>query len=144
MEKELRPTCKRKPNKHNKGRHPTRKKKVAHGIIGMNIDRKEFEKLASYHCTMTQIASFFDVYIKTLENWIKAEYKTDDTRAVVAQFKEKGKATLIKTMFDEAIENKNTNLMIWLSKNHLNYTDKQQTTIDSDCIKVVANVEKEK
>jgi hypothetical protein len=46
---------------------------------------------------------------------------------IIDQFREKGKASLRKKMWDKAVKKDNTHMQIWLSKNYLGMKDRTQT-----------------
>ena len=74
------------------------------------VDIEILKNLASIGCPDYEIASVLNISPKTL----KRNYAH-----IVEQFKEKGKASLRKKMWDKAIKKDNTHMQIWLSKNEL-------------------------
>jgi len=82
------------------------------------VDIEILKNLASIGCPDYEIASVLNVSAKTL----KRNYAD-----IIEQFKEKGKASLRKKMFDKAIKKDNTHMQIWLSKNYLGMKDRTQT-----------------
>ena len=90
-----------------------------HGLIVGRGDTKriippeEVEKLASYHCTNTEIAEFFDIPIKTLEyNFAKRIQKAKMTT----------KQRLRRAQLEVALKG-NVPMLIWLGKNMLGQSD---------------------
>ena len=83
-----------------------------------NIDPKEVEKLAGFGCTNVEIASFYGCD----ESLIRKSYSDS-----VAKGKDKGKIRLRQLMFRSA-ENGNVAMLIWLSKQYLGMSDKQEIT----------------
>ena len=83
-----------------------------------NIDPKEVEKLASFGCSNTEIASFFGCS----KDLISKSYSTN-----VAKGKDKGKIRLRQLLWKSA-ERGNVAMQIWLSKQYLGMTDKQEIT----------------
>ena len=81
------------------------------------IDPKQVEKLASFGCTNVEIASFFGCD----ESLIRKSYSEN-----IAKGKESGKMRLRQAMWNNAITNNNTTMQIWLSKQYLNMSDKQE------------------
>ena len=75
--------------------------------------------LASIGCPDYEIASVLNVSARTL----KRNYAE-----IINQYKEKGKASLRKKMWDKAVKKDNTNMQIFLSKNYLGMSDKVQQT----------------
>jgi hypothetical protein len=82
------------------------------------VDIEILKNLASIGCPDYEIASVLNISAKTL----KRNYAD-----IIEQFKEKGKASLRKKMFDKAIKKDNTHMQIWLSKNYLGMKDRTQT-----------------
>ena len=83
-----------------------------------NIDPKEVEKLASFGCSNTEIASFFGCS----KDLISKSYSTN-----VSKGKDKGKIRLRQLLWKSA-ERGNVAMQIWLSKQYLGMTDKQEIT----------------
>ena len=83
-----------------------------------DIDTKQVEKLAALGCTNTEIASFFGCS----KDLISKSYSTN-----VAKGKEKGKIRLRKLQWNAA-EKGNVPMLIWLGKQVLGQTDKQELT----------------
>ena len=95
----------------------TEKRKGA-GRPRIVIDIEILKNLASIGCPDYEIASVLNISAKTL----KRNYAD-----IVEQFKEKGKASLRKKMWDKAVKKDNTHMQIWLSKNYLGMKDRTQT-----------------
>ena len=83
-----------------------------------NIDKEQVEKLASFGCSNTEIASFFGCS----KDLISKSYSTN-----VAKGKDKGKIRLRQLLWKSA-ERGNVAMQIWLSKQYLGMTDKQEIT----------------
>ena len=82
------------------------------------LDIEILKKLASIGCPTYEIASVLGVSARTLER---------NYAEIIDIYREKGKASLRKKMFDKAIKKDNTHMQIWLSKNYLNMKDKVET-----------------
>ena len=82
------------------------------------IDTEQVEKLASFGCSNTEIASFFGCS----KDLISKSYSTN-----VAKGKDKGKIRLRQLLWKSA-EKGNVVMQIWLSKQYLGMTDKQEIT----------------
>ena len=95
----------------------TEKRKGA-GRPRIVVDIEILKNLASIGCPDYEIASVLNISAKTL----KRNYAD-----IVEQFKEKGKASLRKKMWDKAVKKDNTHMQIWLSKNYLGMKDRTQT-----------------
>ena len=83
-----------------------------------NIDKEQVEKLASFGCSNTEIASFFGCS----KDLISKSYSTN-----VSKGKDKGKIRLRQLLWKSA-EKGNVVMQIWLSKQYLGMTDKQEIT----------------
>ena len=83
-----------------------------------DIDEKQVEKLAALGCTNTEIASFFGCS----KDLISKSYSTN-----VAKGKEKGKIRLRQMQWRSA-EKGSVPMQIWLGKQVLGQTDKQEVT----------------
>ena len=82
------------------------------------VDIEILKNLASIGCPDYEIASVLNVSARTL----KRNYAE-----IIDQYKEKGKASLRKKMWDKAVKKDNTMMQIWLSKNYLGMKDRTQT-----------------
>ena len=82
------------------------------------VDIEILKNLASIGCPDYEIASVLNISAKTL----KRNYAD-----IIEQFKENGKASLRKKMWDKAVKKDNTHMQIWLSKNYLGMKDRTQT-----------------
>ena len=82
------------------------------------VDTEILKNLASISCPDYEIASVLNVSARTL----KRNYAE-----IIDQFREKGKASLRKKMWDKAVKKDNTMMQIWLSKNYLGMKDRTQT-----------------
>ena len=83
-----------------------------------NIDTEQVEKLASFGCSNTEIASFFGCS----KDLISKSYSTN-----VSKGQDKGKIRLRQLLWKSA-ERGNVAMQIWLSKQYLGMTDKQEIT----------------
>ena len=83
-----------------------------------NIDPEQVEKLAALGCTNTEIASFFGCS----KDLISKSYSTNITKG-----KQIGKIRLRKMQI-QAAEKGSVPMLIWLGKQMLEQTDKQEVT----------------
>ena len=84
-----------------------------------DIDKTQVEKLASYGCTNREIASYFGCS----EDLIKKSYSSFLTKG-----RHKGKIRL-RQMQWRAAENGSVPMLIWLGKQVLGQTDKQEVEV---------------
>ena len=96
----------------------TKKKKSVGRPKKYNLDTKQVEQLAGYGCTDTEIASFFDISRTTLER----NYEHYLTKG-----RESGKIRLRQYQWASAKKG-NVAMLIWLGKQMLGQTDKQEIT----------------
>ena len=82
------------------------------------VDTEILKNLASIGCPDYEIASVLNVSARTLNR---------NYAEIIDQFREKGKASLRKKMWDKAVKKDNTMMQIWLSKNYLGMKDRTQT-----------------
>lgn len=90
------------------------------------IDKNDFEKLCGLQCTQEEICSWFDVTDKTLQAWCKRTYRKGFSE-VYAKKRERGKISLRRAQF--RLAEKNAAMAIFLGKNYLGQTDKQEQII---------------
>ncbi len=79
------------------------------------IDEEQLYKLATYHCTVDEMASFFNVHKRTLER---------NYAAVIDAGRNSGKMSLRKKRWELALDG-NIALIIFLSKVVLGESDKE-------------------
>tara|TARA_R110002020_G_scaffold408249_1_gene618152 strand:- start:93 stop:425 length:333 start_codon:yes stop_codon:yes gene_type:complete len=85
-----------------------------------NIPKDKVEQLASFGCTNTEIASFFGCSSDLIEK---------SYSEFLAKGRDKGKIRLRQLQWKSA-ERGNTAMLIWLGKQILNQTDKQEIDIN--------------
>lgn len=103
-----------------------RTKGALNGIKGNAINQEQFEKLGQMMCTGEEISAFFGVSYDTLNEFCKQTY--DETFVkVIKRFNEVGKASLRRTQFKIA-EKGNSAMAIFLGKQYLGQSDKQENT----------------
>lgn len=89
----------------------------------IELNWRTIEQLASIHCTHEEIAFVVGVSVDTLERHSISTHGI--TFAEFCRQKRKvGKASLRRTMWDNAVNKNNITMMIWLSKQHLEMSDK--------------------
>ena len=94
------------------------------------VDFEELEKLVEMQCTLEEIASFFDVHKDTISNRIKEQYDMGFS-TYKALKGTKGRIHLRKLQWKSA-EKGNTNMQIFLGKNMLDQSDKQEIKTEGD------------
>lgn len=104
----------------------------------IDINKEQFEKLCGLQCTLTEIASFFNCSIDTIENFCKREY-SENFSEVFNKYASIGKISLRRTQFKLA--EKSSAMAIWLGKQILDQEEKIAIqTIDQS---VINDIEKQ-
>lgn len=93
------------------------------------VDWEEFDKLCRMQCTETEIASWFDMSIDTLNLRCKGKYKQTFTD-VYAQKREAGFCSLRRSQFKRATEDESDTMLIWLGKQYLKQQDKRDVDVN--------------
>ena len=104
--------------KSDKNKTTKAEKKQPVGRPKMDIDLDILGNLASIGCTQEEIGGVMGISARTLQR---------NYAEIIEVNKNKGKASLRKKMWENAIKRGNPNMMIWLSKNVLNMRDKIET-----------------
>jgi hypothetical protein len=97
-----------------------------------SIDFDALEKLCNIQCTAEEIASYFEISVDTLDRHIKERFGIGFAE-YFAQNRGKGKISLRRAQFQSAISG-NTTMLVWLGKNWLSQTDKQEISHQGDNI----------
>ena len=97
------------------------------------IDEKVLANLSQINCTQEEIASILGISARTLQR----RYAD-----LIEVNKNKGKASLRKRMYEKAMKG-NDNLMIWLSKQYLNMTDRIHNTNTTEPLPLIIEAQAE-
>lgn len=92
----------------------------------IQIDEKQFRNLCALQCTEEEMAGFFECSIDTINNWCKQTFG-ETFSDTYKKFSQAGKMSLRRYQFKLA--EKNTAMAIFLGKNWLGQTDRQETTV---------------
>jgi len=103
------------------------------------IDWEEFEKLCFLQCTQQEIMGFFDIKTKdTLNTRIREQYGDEHCFSTIYEQKSQGgKISIRRKQFQVGMSG-NVSMLIWLGKNWLGQSDKQEHIVESE-IKIVAD-----
>ena len=98
----------------------------------ISIDWDSFDKLCALHCTLKEIANFFDCSPDTIENKVKEytllTYGEQLTfSAYYSQKSSAGKISIRRKQYELAVGG-NITMLIWLGKQWLEQTDKTDLT----------------
>lgn len=99
------------------------------------INKDEFEDLLNFQCTKEDIAGFFHVSEKTLQNYCRKTYKMTFSE-IAEEYKAAGRVSIRRAQF-AAAKAGNVQMLIHLGKHMLGQTDKVETSISG---KISANV----
>lgn len=89
----------------------------------IKIDFKKVQLLAGMFCTGEEIAAVLDIDYDTLNTRVKEEYGVSFSD-YIKKYNENGKASLRRMQYKAASEG-NATLLVWLGKQFLGQTDKQ-------------------
>ena len=98
----------------------TKKKKSVGRPKKYSLDIRQVEQLAEYGCTDTEMASFFDIPRTTLER---------NYEHYITKGRESGKIRLRQYQW-AAAKKGNVAMLIWLGKQILGQSDKQDITVN--------------
>ena len=100
-------------------------KKVGRPKIQLNLS--ELQKLCRLNCTMPEIAAFFDIPLRTLED----KYTNDENvRNAIDKGRNEGKLSLRRKQIQIMDETNNPTMAIWLGKQLLGQRDRQEILQD--------------
>ncbi len=87
------------------------------------FDLKDLAGLARLQCTYQEVAAFFECNTETIERRMKDD---EEFCAVYKKGIDQGKMSLRRKMYDAAVNEGNTTMQIWLSKQYLGFADKKE------------------
>jgi hypothetical protein len=103
----------------------------------IEIDFKEFDKLCGLQCTLEEIAGWFNCSVDTIENRVKEVHGVTFSE-YYSQKRSSGKISLRRKQYEAAMAG-NTALLIWLGKQYLGQSDKQEQSINHNVDKLVVD-----
>lgn len=97
------------------------------------IDKETFEKLCHLQCTQQEIMGFFEIGTKdTLNARIREIYGEEHSFSTIyAQKSQSGKISIRRQQMQLA-EKGNASILIWLGKQYLGQSDKQETKVNHE------------
>lgn len=95
----------------------------------IEIKAEQFEYLCSIMCTEEDIAGVFQCSVDTICNWCKEHYGLTFSE-VYKNFSAQGRMSLRRFQFRMA--EKNPTMAIWLGKQYLGQTDKQEVVLNRE------------
>ncbi len=87
------------------------------------FDLKDLAGLARLQCTYQEVAAFFECNTETIERRMKDD---EEFCAVYKKGIDQGKMSLRRKMYEAAVNEGNTTMQIWLSKQYLGFADKKE------------------
>ena len=112
----------------------TKKPQCSVGRPKAKVDVEILKNLASIGCPTYEIASVMNVSARTLKR---------NFAEIIDQYREQGKASLRKKMYDKAVKKDNTMMQIFLSKNMLGMSDKVQQTNVTEPLPLIIEAQSE-
>lgn len=109
---------------------PVKKKKKPTNKVGrpkINLNLEELERLSRLNCTMPEISAYFDIPLRTLEDKFTNEL---EVRKAIEKGRATGKLSLRRRQIQIMEETNNPTMAIWLGKQMLGQTDKQEIVQD--------------
>lgn len=104
----------------------------------IEIDKDQFEKLCSLHCTEEEIAGFFNCSADTIERWCKREYEMGFAEVFKVK-RSAGRISLRRTQFRMA--ETNPTMAIWLGKQWLGQTDKKEVSVSNNADETIREMD---
>ena len=114
------------------------------GRPAIQIDEEQFKGLCSIQCTLEEIANWFKCSEDTIERWCKRQLGCSFADAY-KKHSVGGKISLRR--YQMKMAEHNATMAIWLGKQYLNQTDKQEVSMainDDDSIKEMEDYFKNK
>ena len=105
----------------------------------IEIDFEQLKGLCSMQCTLEEIASFFKCSEDTIERWCKRELK-ESFADTYKKYSANGKISLRRWQFKMAEHN--STMAIWLGKQWLGQTDKQEVSVAAQNDETINSMEK--
>ena len=102
------------------------KMKAKMGRPKIEIDVEEFEKLCGIQCTLVEISAWFRCTEDTIETWAKATYGVTFSE-IYKQKRGVGKISLRRRQYQVAVNDGNPTMLIWLGKQYLDQSDKNES-----------------
>ena len=111
----------------------TKKPQCSVGRPKAKVDVEILKNLASIGCPTYEIASVMNVSARTLKR---------NFAEIIDQYREQGKASLRKKMYERAMKG-NDKLLVWLSKQYLNMSDRIHNTNTTEPLPLIIEAKAE-
>lgn len=97
----------------------------------IEINWDDAAKIAQYHVTQEELASFFECSVDILDIRCKAELN-QSLSEFIRQKSQKSNISLRRRQYQRALQEGSDTMLIWLGKNNLGQRDKLELGEDSD------------
>lgn len=111
----------------------------AGGRPAIQIDEEQFKGLCSIQCTLEEIANWFKCSEDTIERWCKRQLKMSFAEAY-KKHSVGGKISLRR--YQMKMAEHNATMAIWLGKQYLGQTDKQEVAVAMNNDDTIKEMEK--
>lgn len=102
-------------------------RKPGSGRKRCEVDWKVVDHFLTCGCTGTQVAAKLGISPDTLYLRVKEEFKMDFT-AYMQEKRATGETLVKEAQFDEAVRKRNTSMLIWVGKQMLGQSEKQEVS----------------
>lgn len=100
------------------------------------LDWDQIDKLCQIQCTIPEIAAFFECSDDTLDNHCKSLFGMKFSE-YFAQKRQGGRMSLRRAQWQKAVHEKSNTMLIWLGKQYLDQSDKNEVNLPNAEIKLV-------
>jgi hypothetical protein len=98
----------------------------------IQINWEDFDKLCVMQATLTEIAAWFECSVDTIERAVKREKKMSFAEYFASK-KGRGKISLRRRQYEVAMSG-NVSMLIWLGKQYLDQSEKQQAEVNQNIV----------
>lgn len=95
-----------------------------------NIDLEQVYLFGRFKATYETMADYFEVSTRTIERWMSYDEEKPETKTDFCRSYKKGladmKLKLSEAQIKSAIDDRNGTMLVWLGKQHLGQSDKQE------------------
>mgnify|MGYP001161897974 CR=1 FL=1 len=106
----------------------------------LSVDRELFERLCAIQATKEEIAFTLGVSESTISAWCQRTYGTSYIEAW-KKFSVDGKTSIRRAQFKKGVEDGDKTMLIWLGKQYLGQSDKQEVRSEIDIVQSAAKYE---
>jgi hypothetical protein len=125
-----------------------KKNKKPVGRPKTEIDSEKLEELSALNCTMPEIAAYFRVPLRTLEDRVRADQNLKD---IIEKGRKDGMISVRRKQFQIMDQDNNVTMAIWLGKQLLGQRDKHDVVTEdkssqklTEAFDMIANIARNK